>query len=98
MLFFLLSAALVSAWEPRGISSIQTESVSDLNNTQILPALIEWSETHLLGRGEPRTLFLISSMMRVGRGLGEGTTSPSWQWLHLKEVPAWPPAPLMSPP
>ena len=36
LLFFLLSAA-VSSWEPRGISSIQTESVSDLNSTQILP-------------------------------------------------------------
>ena len=33
LLFFLLTAALVSAWEPSGISSRHTESVSDLNNT-----------------------------------------------------------------
>ena len=43
MLFFLRSAACVSSWEPRGISSIQTESVSDLNNTHIasLPDRLE---------------------------------------------------------
>ena len=73
--------------EPRGISSIQTESVSDL-----------------LGRGEPSTLCLISSMMMVGKGLVEGRAVPSLQWEHLKEVaaspllgPVTPPAPAMSP-
>jgi hypothetical protein len=44
-----------------------------------------------LGRGDPRTLFLISSMIIFGNALDGGDCGgdlnrfcPSWQWLHLK--------------